>query len=146
MKRILPVLMILISCSVYSQEEEKVYAGEYGRILRTHEGTLLFKKIDSLENAFELQAIQIHIDAGRYWQERIDYYLNKGFKSSDELELYRYYAEKEAKEYLEKRLDSLSCATGLYSSYIRRFSWRGTDPIYPLPIKRSEWAKYKDCE
>ncbi|MBE6322689.1 MAG: hypothetical protein E7073_06705 [Bacteroidales bacterium] len=133
MKRILPVLMILISCSVYSQDaKEEKFCGEYGRLLGTYDFPQLLEKLDSLRNSFELQEIQIGIEVAEYERERLDFHW-KNLHSSLECDLAMSKAHRETDEFRRRRLDSLYRATGVTG-------YRYNGDAYPVPYP------YRDCE
>lgn len=133
MKRILPVLMILISCSVYSQDaKEEKFCGEYGRLLKTYDFPQLLEKLDSLRNSFELQEIQIGIEVAEYERERLDFHW-KNLHSSLDCDLAMAKAHRETDEFRRRRLDSLYRATG-----VKGYRYNGD--AYPVPYP------YRDCE
>lgn len=132
MKRILPLLMILISCSVYSQDaKEEIDCGEYGRLYRDYDFPQLLNKLDSLKWAFETQCIKIETEALDYYQERLHYHTSKGMRSSFDIEHAMTCAKSDKREYLSRRMDSLRKATGVFG--INRYD----DTLSPYN---------KDCE
>lgn len=133
MKRILPLLMILISCSVYSQDaKEEKFCGEYGRLLETYDFPQLLEKLDSLRNSFELQKIQIEREAMEY-RDKIRPLYWKNIRTSFDADMAIIAIDREEREYLNKRLDSLYEATGVTG-------YRYNGDAYPVPYK------YRGCE